>query len=506
MKCSIRISNLEQYKSACIVVGIFASRQLSLIAEQLDMISHGYIRSVLNSGAMQGSIGQTLLLHDVPNIIAKRILLIGCGKKRDIHQENYKKIIYKTIQQLNDAGLINAICFLTEIPVHIKGCNTYWRIRHAIEVTHEAVYSFNQLKSQKTLRKLSLRHVVFTLSVASELKVGTYAMQHGSAIANSIKIAKDISNMPPNICNAAYLDMQARQLAEEHNQRITTYSIGEKEMKEIGMNAYLAVGRGSRNESLMSVIKYTGALNVKTRPIVFIGKGVTFDTGGVSLKPGESMDEMKYDMCGAASVYAAMRVAAELKLPLNIIGIMAGCENMPGGRAYRPGDVLTTLSGQTVEVLNTDAEGRLILCDVLTYVERFQPETVIDIATLTGACVIALGHHISGLFSNHNPLAHELTVAAEQAGDQIWRLPITKQYQQQLDSNVADIANIGGRHAGAITAACFLARFAHKYHWAHLDIAGTAWRSGSEKGATGRPVALLSQFLINRANSVTRSS
>ncbi|MGT8636812.1 leucyl aminopeptidase [Escherichia coli] len=275
--------------------------------------------------------------------------------------------------------------------------------------------------------------------------------------------------------------------------------IGEQQMKELGMHSYLAVGQGSQNESLMSVIEYKGNASEDARPIVLVGKGLTFDSGGISIKPSEGMDEMKYDMCGAAAVYGVMRMVAELQLPINVIGVLAGCENMPGGRAYRPGDVLTTMSGQTVEVLNTDAEGRLVLCDVLTYVERFEPEAVIDVATLTGACVIALGHHITGLMANHNPLAHELIAASEQSGDRAWRLPLGDEYQEQLESNFADMANIGGRPGGAITAGCFLSRFTRKYNWAHLDIAGTAWRSGKAKGATGRPVALLAQFLLNRA-------
>ena len=273
----------------------------------------------------------------------------------------------------------------------------------------------------------------------------------------------------------------------------------EQQMKELGMHSYLAVGQGSQNESLMSVIEYKGNASEDARPIVLVGKGLTFDSGGISIKPSEGMDEMKYDMCGAAAVYGVMRMVAELQLPINVIGVLAGCENMPGGRAYRPGDVLTTMSGQTVEVLNTDAEGRLVLCDVLTYVERFEPEAVIDVATLTGACVIALGHHITGLMANHNPLAHELIAASEQSGDRAWRLPLGDEYQEQLESNFADMANIGGRPGGAITAGCFLSRFTRKYNWAHLDIAGTAWRSGKAKGATGRPVALLAQFLLNRA-------
>ena len=266
------------------------------------------------------------------------------------------------------------------------------------------------------------------------------------------------------------------------------------------MHSYLAVGRGSRNESMMSIINYKGNPDPEAKPIVLVGKGLTFDSGGISLKPGEAMDEMKYDMCGAASVFGTMKALAKLNLPINVVAVLAGCENMPGSNAYRPGDILTTMSGQTVEVLNTDAEGRLVLCDALTYVERFDPDCVIDVATLTGACVIALGHHISGVVANHNPLSHEIVNASEQAGDRAWRLPMADEYQEQLNSPFADMANIGGRPGGTITAGCFLSRFTKKYNWAHLDIAGTAWKSGAQKGSTGRPVPLLVQFLVNRAS------
>ncbi len=271
-------------------------------------------------------------------------------------------------------------------------------------------------------------------------------------------------------------------------------------MAELGMNSYLAVARGSDNEAMMAIIEYKGHPDAK--PIVLVGKGLTFDSGGISIKPAEGMDEMKYDMGGAASVLGTMHALAQLQLPINVIGVLAGCENMPGGNAYRPGDILTSMSGQTIEVLNTDAEGRLVLCDALTYVDRFDPETVIDVATLTGACIIALGHHTTGLLANHNPLAHELLNASEQAGDRAWRLPLFDEYQEQLESPFADMANIGGRPAGTITAAAFLSRFTKKYNWAHLDIAGTAWKSGKEKGSTGRPVPLLTQFLLNRSGVV----
>ncbi|ARU92588.1 leucyl aminopeptidase [Tatumella citrea] len=497
MEFSVKSGSPEKQRSACIVVGVFEPRRLSPIAEQLDKISDGYISALLRRGELEGKVGQTLLLHHVPNILSERILLIGCGKERELDERQYKQIIQKTINTLNDTGSMEAVCFLTEL--HVKSRNNYWKVRQAVETAKESLYSFDQLKSNKAEPRRPLRKMVFNVPTRRELTSGERAIQHGLAVSAGVKAAKDLSNMPPNICNPAYLASQARQLADAYSQNITTRVIGEQQMKELGMNAYLAVGAGSQNESLMSVIEYKGHPDADTRPIVLVGKGLTFDAGGISLKPAEAMDEMKYDMCGAATVYGVMRMVAELQLPLNVVGILAGCENMPDGRAMRPGDILTTMSGQTVEVLNTDAEGRLVLCDALTYVERFDPEVVIDVATLTGACVIALGHHISGLLSNHNPLAHELISASEQSGDRAWRLPMADEYQEQLESNFADMANIGGRPGGAITAGCYLARFARKFNWAHLDIAGTAWRSGKAKGATGRPVPLLSQFLLNRA-------
>jgi len=497
MEFSVKSGSPEKQRSACIVVGVFEPRRLSPIAEQLDKISDGYISSLLRRGELEGKVGQALLLHHVPNILSERVLLVGCGKERELDERQYKQVIQKMIEALNETGSMEAVCFLTEL--HVKGRNTYWKVRQAVETAKDSLYTFDQLKSNKVELRRPLRKMVFSVSTRRDLTCGERAIQHGLAISSGLKAAKDLGNMPPNICNAGYLASQARQLADAFSGNVSTRVIGEEQMKELGMNAYLAVGNGSQNESLMSVIEYKGNPNPDAKPIVLVGKGLTFDSGGISLKPAEAMDEMKYDMCGAASVYGTMRAIAELNLPLNVVGILAGCENMPGGQAYRPGDILTTMSGQTVEVLNTDAEGRLVLCDVLTYAERFEPEVVIDVATLTGACVVALGNHMSGLLSNHNPLAHELLNASEQAGDRAWRLPMADEYQEQLDSNFADMANIGGRSGGAITAACFLSRFTRKYNWAHLDIAGTAWRSGKAKGATGRPVALLTQFLLNRA-------
>lgn len=498
MEFSIKSGSLENKYSACIIISIFEPQRLSSIAEQLDKISNGYIRALLHRGELEGKVGQTLLLHYVPNILSERILLLGCGKEHELNEHQYKQIIQKTINILNDTGSAEAVCFLTELDV--IGRNTYWNVRQAVETTKETLYTFNHLKSNKIEPCRPLCKMEFNVRTEQELTAGELAIQHGLAVASGIKVAKDLSNMPPNICNASYLAAQAHQLTETFSTYMTTCIIGEEEMMKLGMQAYLAVGSGSQNESLMSVIKYKGHPNPNAKPIVLVGKGLTFDSGGISIKPDENMDEMKYDMCGAATVYGVMCVISKLHLPLNVIGVLASCENMPDAHAYRPGDILTTMSGQTVEVLNTDAEGRLVLCDTLTYVERFNPELVIDVATLTGACIIALGHHITGLMSNNNALAHELLCAAEQAGDRAWRFPMIDEYYTQLDSNFADMGNVGGRPGGAITAACFLSRFTSKYAWAHLDIAGTAWRSGRNKGATGRPVGLLSQFLLNRTD------
>lgn len=497
MEFSVKSSSQKKQRNTCIIAGIFEHYKLSPMAKQLDTISNGYISALLKYGELEDKVGQTLLLYHVPNALSERILLVRCGKECELNKRQYKQIIQKTINTLNKTGSIEATCFLTEL--HVKNCNNYWKIRQAVEIAKETLYAFDQLKSTKEKLRRSLHKIIFNVQNPCDLQNGKRAILHGLAVAVGIKSAKDLANMPPNICNATYLASQAGQLADNY-QNLTTRIIHEEEMKKLGMNAYLAVGQGSQNESLMSIMEYKGSNDPATKPIVLIGKGLTFDAGGISIKSADSMDEMKYDMCGAATVYGVMHFVAELKLPINVTAVLAGCENMPGSKAYRPGDVLTTMSGQTVEVLNTDAEGRLVLCDTLTYIERFNPDVVIDIATLTGACIIALGNHYSGLMSNHDPLARELLNAAKQTGDKIWRLPLNEEFHEQLKSNFADFANIGGRSGGVITAGCFLERFATKYHWAHLDIAGTAWISGKTKGATGRPVALLAQFLLNRAD------
>ncbi|MFW8592174.1 leucyl aminopeptidase [Glaciecola sp. 2405UD65-10] len=496
MEFGVKSGSPEKQRSACIVVGVFEPRRLSTVAEQLDTISEGYISNLLRRGDLEGKAGQMLLLHHVPNVLSERVLLVGCGKERELNERQYKQIVAKTIQTLNETGSMEAVSFLTEL--HVKGRDSYWKVRQAVEAASESVYSFLQLKTKKGEPRRPLRKMVFNLPTRKDLPLGERAIVHAQAISKGVTVAKDVSNMPPNICNPLYLNQQAAELVESYPS-LSLDTVGEAQMEELGMHTYLAVGRGSENESIMSVIHHKGG-NADDAPVVLVGKGLTFDSGGISIKPGEAMDEMKYDMCGAASVLGVMHTVAELNLPLNIIGIIAGCENMPDANAYRPGDILTTMSGQTVEVLNTDAEGRLVLCDALTYVERFDPDCVIDIATLTGACVIALGKHATAVLSQHNPLAHEIINASEQSADKAWRLPLWDEYQDQIESPFADMSNLGGRPAGTITAACFLSRFTRKYNWAHLDIAGTAWVSGANKGATGRPVPMLTQFLMNKAN------
>ncbi|MDH2924232.1 leucyl aminopeptidase [Nicoletella semolina] len=498
MEFSVKQSAIEQQRTACLIIGIYEEQRLSSSAAQLDKLSNGYITTLLKKGDLEGKVGQALLLHHLPNVLADRVLLLGCGKEGELNERQYKQIITKMIETLDGTGSTDAVCYLSDLTTKTR--STYWNIRFAIETIYNHRYAYTDFKSIKPETKHTLREVIFNVDDPKAFALAEQAVNHGTSIAIGANFAKDLANCPPNVCTPKYLAKMAQSLDSQY-EHITTTIVDEQEMEQLGMNAYLAVSRGSENRAFMSIIHYNNATVPDTKPIVLIGKGMTFDSGGISIKPSEAMDEMKYDMGGAAGVYGTMKAIAQMQLPLNVIGILAGCENMVDGNAYRPGDIVTTMSGLTVEVLNTDAEGRLVLCDALTYAERFNPALVIDVATLTGACMVALGTHNSGLISTHDTLASDLLQAAEQSDDKAWRLPMGEEYQEQLKSNFADLANIGGRLGGAITAGVFLSNFAKKYPWAHLDIAGTAWKSGIMKGATGRPVPLLSQFLINKSNS-----
>jgi len=491
---SIDNGNPAKQSCACVVVGVFETRALSEAAKTLDKSSNGYISNILNNGDMEGRLGSTLLLHNVPNTTCNRVLLVGLGEKSKFCDREYLSAVRSTFNKLHETGASDATLFLIEIPV--KNRKISWKISHAVIVAMESIYKSDQLKSKRTNSKQQLQKVRLSTTGKLDSVTGKEALQWGLATAHGMNLAKDLGNLPPNICTPTYLAKLAVKMAK--NLKLKATILEQKDMEKLGMGSLLSVGRGSNEPAKLITLEYWG-LNKKDKPIVLVGKGVTFDTGGISLKPAANMDEMKYDMCGAASVFGTITAIAEMKLPINVVAIIPTTENMPGGKATKPGDIVTSMSGQTIEILNTDAEGRLILCDALTYAERYKPEVVIDIATLTGACVVALGHVASGLLSNDDKLATELLSASEKASDPAWHLPLWSEYDEQLKSNFADMANIGGRDAGTITASCFLSRFTKEYRWAHLDIAGTAWASGKKKGATGRPVPLLTQFVTTRA-------
>lgn len=494
MEFLIKSGNPEKQRTACLVVGIFESRRLSPAAKSIDNVSKKFLSNLLRRGDIEGKLEQSLLLHNVPGMLADRILLIGCGKERDLTDGQYRKIISNSTRELDKTGAMEAVSYISEL--NVKNRDIYWKIRQAIEITECTLYQFNEFKTKNKPKRRQIKKILFTVPTRKELPTGELAAHHATAIVHGLKLTRDLANRPANICTPTYLAEQAKQLAKSQKSVKVTV-LEEDDMARLGMNTLLAVARGSAEPAKLIVLEYKGTKKDK-KPVVLVGKGVTFDTGGISIKPAATMDEMKFDMCGAASVLGTILATAEMELPVNVTGVIPATENMPGGKATRPGDIIKSMSGQTVEILNTDAEGRLILCDALTYAAQFEPDVVIDIATLTGACIIALGNHASGLLSNQNALARELLHAGEFTGDRAWQLPLWEEYNKQLSSPFADMANIGGREAGTITAACFLSRFTEKYHWAHLDIAGTAWLTGKNKGATGRPVPLLSQFLLDK--------
>jgi leucyl aminopeptidase len=484
---SIKPLSPETAKTGCVVVGVHQAGELTPAARRIDERSKGELKKALRD--ISGRTGSTLLLRALPGVAAERVLLVGLGDKT-LTEPAYRDAVRAAANVLKDLGTKDAALFLVDAKIGAR--HLAWNVRHAVLGVRDAFYRFDQLKTQKKNSAPTLAHVVLPLSPKAELRA---ALDEAAATAEGCALARTLGNLPPNICTPSYLAAEAGKLAREFKLELEV--LERKDMEKLGMGALLSVARGSHQAPKLIVLKYTG--KAKARPLALVGKGITFDTGGISLKPAGEMDEMKYDMSGAASVLGAIRALAGMKARANVIGVIPACENMPGGAATKPGDIVTTLSGQTVEILNTDAEGRLILCDALSYAERFHPEVVIDIATLTGACVVALGNVASGLFSNDDKLADEVREAADDAWDRVWHMPLWEDYQEQLRSNFADFANIGGRPAGAVTAACFLARFTKKMRWAHLDIAGTAWKGGREKGSTGRPVPLLVRFALRRS-------
>ncbi|MFM8468240.1 MAG: leucyl aminopeptidase [Oxalobacteraceae bacterium] len=483
---------ITQIKSSCIAVGVYEGGKLSHAAKALDL--KGTLSAAMKSGDITGKPGTTLLVHRSSGP-AKRILLVGLGTQDAVSDRHFSSAVQAVARVFATLGASDA---LLALPLDcVKGRDVHWALRAEVISLRESVFRADELKSKKDDVATGVRKVTIAVEVADASIKRTLAQS--VALANGIDLSKTLGNLPPNICTPSYLADTAKKIAREFGQGVEI--LDRKQLEALKMGSFLSVTNGSEQPPKFIVLKHLGG-KTKDAPVVLVGKGITFDTGGISLKPGSGMDEMKYDMCGAASVLGTMRAIGEMELPLNVIGVIPTCENMPSGKATRPGDIVTSMSGQTIEILNTDAEGRLILCDALTYVERFKPACVIDIATLTGACVTALGHHNTGLFTRHDEahdaLANALIAAGKYASDTAWRMPIEDAYQEQLKSNFADMANIGGPPGGSITAACFLERFTKKYTWAHLDIAGTAWKSGGAKGATGRPVPLLTTFLLDQ--------
>jgi leucyl aminopeptidase len=499
MKFTLDSANINKQHADCIIIGIYEKGELTPSAKELDNLSKGYFSKLCKQNDFQGKMCQTLLLYQVPHIHTPRILLVGCGKNVPLSPGNYRKIIAASIIAINrgTGGITHAASFLTELEV--EKYSLPWKIKQAAEVSGNSSYRFDQFKSKKE-PAYALKEITLYVPLHSTLTECKKAMREAVCTLNGVEYTKNLANLPSNICTPAYIAEQAKKLGKAYKS-ITTKVLERKDMKKLGMGALLAVSQGSATDPKLICVEYKGAKKNKA-PIALVGKGITFDTGGISLKPSDSMVGMKYDMCGAATVLGTIVAAAELKLPINIVGVIAAAENMPSGTACKPEDIVTTLSGQTVEIMNTDAEGRLVLSDALTYCERYKPAAVIDIATLTGAVVIALGIHATGLLSNYEPLAKELLAAGEQSHDRAWQLPLWDEYQEQLKSPFADMSNVGGRAGGTITAACFLSKFAKKFHWAHLDAAGTAamMMGSNERYATGRPVPLLMQYLINQCH------
>jgi leucyl aminopeptidase len=495
----IETSSPEKVHTGVLVVGAFADGTLPPASRRIDEASKGKLSAVVKRGDLDGKAGSSVMLYDVPGTEAERVLLVSLGTREGFGDKAFRDALKGAATALANGPAHEAVVTLTD--VEVPGRSSTWRAQTASRLIADGAYRFAApgARSARKSQERGARKV--TLLTADRVNGDVIdAIRRGQAVAEGMALAKDLGNLPGNVCNPAFLAETARSLGKVHKFDVDV--LEREDMRRLGMGAALSVGQASAAPCKFIVMHYKGG-GAGAKPVVLIGKGITFDTGGISLKPGADMDEMKFDMCGAASVFGAMKTVARLGLPINVVAIIHAAENMPGGNASRPGDVVTSMSGQTIEILNTDAEGRLGLADALTYAERFDPEYVIDVATLTGACVIALGKETSGLWANDDELADRLLQSGVQAGDRAWRMPMFDEYQDMLKSNFADMSNLGGRAAGAITAACFLQRFANHFKWAHLDIAGTNAVSGDAKGATGRPVPLLAEFLLARTDGTT---
>ena len=480
-----------------VIVGVYEKGKLSRGAEDVDAASGGSIRKLLRQGDLCDQLGASRVLRDISGVRAQRIVVVGLGKAGALDVSQFRYALRSAIECLRGSKINDVTNYLTL--EEVEGADAYYLARYTVETIGGKLYAFNELKSSKAVGGIPLKKIGIAVANRGDASKAMLGAEHAGAIVRGMDIARDLGNLPPNVCTPSYLASTAQRLAKQHA-NLQTRVINEPEIRKLGMRSFLSVTGGSSEPAKLIVMQYKGS--GKDQPVVLVGKGITFDSGGISLKPGPDMDEMKFDMCGAASVMAAITIAAELRLPINVNAVVPACENLPGNTATRPGDIIKSMSGQTIEILNTDAEGRLILCDALTYSRRFKPHTIIDVATLTGACVIALGHYRTAVMSPSDSLVAKITSAGIAADDRCWHMPMGPEYERLLRSNFADMANVGTREGGAISAACFLGKFTEGLNWAHLDIAGTAYRSGLRKGATGRPVPVLSEFLLRHAGAV----
>jgi len=479
----------------CIVLGVFEDGELAEEAHSIDSASNGYLKRLLARGDFPGRTGETLLLTELPGIEASRVLLTGLGTRKSFGRRSWRRSLGAAITAISKTR-IGSLAIAIERPP-VKELDDYYFGRAIAEIVGSTLYRVNDLKTTKKPKTVPLQKVLAGPVRKAGVEDAERGLEHGQAVAAAASLQRDLGNLPGNVCTPIYLADQARALAKQHTS-LRVQVLDEAAIKKEKMGCLLAVSQGSEEPPRFIVLEHRGG-KADSAPVVLVGKGVTFDTGGISLKDPPGMDEMKFDMSGAAAVMGCLSLAARLRLPMRVIGLIASVENMPSGRAVKPGDIATSAAGLTVEILNTDAEGRLILCDALHYSRRFNPAAVVDIATLTGACVVALGHHHSGAMGNDEDLVHELVEAGVRADDRAWHMPLTEEYTEQLKSNFADCANVGGREGGAITAAAFLGKFTKGLKWAHLDVAGTAYQGGAQKGSTGRPTPLLADFLIRRA-------
>ena len=493
MNFSISSAVPELKKGRCLLIGVFQDVAKPNDNPCLPKKAKQLLNTAASEAGFNGDVGKSIAVHSAPETQGCLIILFGLGRQDEVSQKSYIAAMKHAIDSIQDIRSKEIHCILPKL--NIPNAREGWKIRQLALLLKLKSYRFEMGKNvqSKTYPAHNKKLVLWVANRA--VREEARNINVGDAIGEGCNLARDLGNLPPNICTPTHLSNTATDLGK--NFKFRTRVFNEGQLKNMGMDALLAVSKGSAEPAKFIEMIYNGTSKNKP-PIVLIGKGVTFDSGGISIKPSSGMDEMKYDMSGAGSVLGTLLAISKLKPPVNVVGLIPAVENMPGGKATRPGDIVRTKSGQTVEILNTDAEGRLILCDALTYAEKFNPSVVIDVATLTGACVVALGKVATGLFSNSDELAEELNDAGEKSWDRVWRMPVWDEYQRQLKSNFADMANIGGREAGSVTAACFLSRFATKFPWAHLDIAGTAWNSGPNKGSTGRPVPLLCEFILSR--------